>query len=74
MPLGNFNPSAVFKNMQESWSEAIHVGWGRNAGERSLRQWDTFDSLAEPAGNTGRLKSSKEKVPVSLVKEPEAQS
>ena len=64
----------MFKNIQESWYEAIRVGWGRNAWDRGLRQWDSFETLAEPANNTGRLKSSKEKVPVSLVKEPEVQS
>lgn len=74
MSLGHFNPCAVFKNTQESWYEAIRVGWGRKAWDRGLRRWDGFASLAEPARNTGRLKSSKEKVPGSLVEEPEVQS
>lgn len=74
MSLCRFNPYAVFRNIEESWYEAIHVGWGMKAWDRGLRQWDGFDSLAEPVNNTGRLKSSKQKAPVSLVKEPEVQS
>ena len=52
----------------------LYVQGGTWAWDRGLRQGDSFETLAEPANNTGRLKSSKEKVPVSLVKEPEVQS
>lgn len=52
---------AMLRNSQEGWYGAIHVVRGRNAWDRALRQWDTFDFLPESACDTAGSKAQRKK-------------